>query len=399
MEKQKTLLRRIFQVENIFLVYIALKPIYLFDSGLPQLSDIFLLLCFSLLFFKLQEESEIPLNIRKTIVFFIFTFFWQAFIQLIYFFLTDKSEFLFKILFYLFNLISSVFFILVFHKSSLEKMKDVMLNGCFLSCVVIIIGLIVNRGGALRQTSFFNNPNQMGYYCLLILTTTLYLSPNNLSKIKLLFIHLSVLYASLLSYSKGAVIGIVLTYFSYFSFKLNLKRPFYFIVYFVFVAVSLFAIYDFINNDDGIAIRNEEMNILRNRIINLRDENDSDLSTGRGYGRVYEVMPHIIWGVGEGDYDRFTIMNGLEVHSTFISLLVSYGAIGLTLYIFLIIRLVRADRFSNTFKNFCLLSGVLFYALSHNGIRNTFLWIILSMMCLMNTGSNNLPSKSMDETL
>ncbi len=396
-EQQKTLFQRLFQIENIFLVYIALKPIYIFRSGLPQISDMFFLVCFSLLCFKLQKESNLSLKEKRIIVLFVVTIFYQAFIQFVYFFLTSKSEFIFKVLFYLFNAISSIFFFLVFHKAPREKMRDIVLNGCFLSCIVIIAGLIFNRGSSLRQTSFFNNPNQLGYYCLLVLTATLYLSPSNFSKIKLLIIHSSIIYASVLSYSKGAVIGIILAYFSYFSFRLNLKRPLYFIIYVAFIIASSYAVYDFINNDDGIATRNEAVNNLRRRIVNLRDENDSDLYNGRGYGRVYEVMPHILWGVAEGDYDRFRIMSGLEIHSTFISLLVSYGVIGLTLYIVLVMKLICADRFSVTFKNCCILSGVLFYALSHNGVRNTFLWIILSLICLCSEDSD-LPSKSPDET-
>ena len=384
MEQQKTFLQRIFQIENIFLVYIALKPVYIFSSGLPQFSDMFLLVCFSLLFFKLQKESALPLNIKKIIVLFVITIFYQAFIQFIYFFITSESEFAFKVLFYLFNAISSVFFFLVFHNVSYQKMTDIILNGCFLSCLVIVAGLIVKRGGTLRQTSFFNNPNQLGYYCLLILTTVLYLSPSNFSKIKLLVIHLSAVISSLLSYSKGAFIGIFLLYISYFSLKLNLKRPLYLILYMAFVFVSFYVVYDFVNNDNGIATRYEELNTMRNRLIYLGDENDSDLYNGRGYGRIHEMLPHILWGVGEGGYDRFRIMNGLEIHSTFISLLVSYGVIGLTLYLILVFKLIRADCFFQTFRNCCLLSGVFFYALSHNGIRNTFLWIILSMITLLN---------------
>ena len=56
-------------------------------------------------------------------------------------------------------------------------------------------------------------------------------------------------------------------------------------------------------------------------------ENDTALGTGRGYNRIFE-MDHFVFGMGEGGYDRFSSLNGMEAHSSYVTLFVSYGVVG-----------------------------------------------------------------------
>ena len=107
-------------------------------------------------------------------------------------------------------------------------------------------------------------------------------------------------------------------------------------------------------------------------------ENDSSLSTGRGYSRVWEIGYHFLWGKGEGAYYRFQIMTGLEVHSTFVNILVSYGLIGFAAYVYLIMKPMLHK--GETVRNLACFSGLFLYFFTHNGIRNTLLWILLAVV-------------------
>ena len=82
---------------------------------------------------------------------------------------------------------------------------------------------------------------------------------------------------------------------------------------------------------------------IRLRMGSLTTENDSNLGISRGYDRILEIKSWIFVGVGEGAYNRFTVMRGMEVHSLYASYLVSYGIIG---FCFLL-RVMSMPLFSN----------------------------------------------------
>ena len=115
-------------------------------------------------------------------------------------------------------------------------------------------------------------------------------------------------------------------------------------------------------------------------MLNLSAERDSALGTGRGYDRIREMGIHFLWGMGEGAYGRFQTMSGREVHSTFASLLVSYGLFGLLGYLVLFFKGFVNKR--SLLRNLSIMSGIFLYQLSHNGIRNTLLWLVIVLLLL-----------------
>ena len=114
-----------------------------------------------------------------------------------------------------------------------------------------------------------------------------------------------------------------------------------------------------------------------------RDDVFIDLGSGRGYSRIWEIGVHFLWGVGEGAYNRFQTMKGMEIHSTFASLLVSYGLTGLIGYALIFFRGIVYR--GNAIRNLIVFSGVLLYQVTHNGIRNTLLWLFLALFILHQT--------------
>ena len=135
---------------------------------------------------------------------------------------------------------------------------------------------------------------------------------------------------------------------------------------------------------------------MQYRILHMADKADSDLATGRGYARIFEMGVNFFWGMGEGAFYRFHTLKGLEVHSLFVNLLVSYGVIGALGYIFIVgYALINGGK--RTLYNMAGFSGIFVYSFTHNSIRNSVVWLILALLCvekvkskLVNKGSETL---------
>ena len=124
---------------------------------------------------------------------------------------------------------------------------------------------------------------------------------------------------------------------------------------------------------------------FRHRILHMASENDSSFGFGRGYNRVFEMGSNVFWGMGEGAFDRFQTLRGLEVHSTYASILVSYGILGTLLFVVCLKKIIIIPGYVK--RNLCCLTGIAMYSLTHNGIRNTLIWILFAVMFLEAEGT------------
>jgi hypothetical protein len=102
---------------------------------------------------------------------------------------------------------------------------------------------------------------------------------------------------------------------------------------------------------------------------------------------------NLLWGMGEGGYDRFTIMRGFEIHSTYANILVSYGLIGSFLALGVFLFTLKSNR--SFFRNLCCMSGIILYGISHNGIRNTLVWIVLACLIVQNNQNRLLSNEKL----
>ena len=89
---------------------------------------------------------------------------------------------------------------------------------------------------------------------------------------------------------------------------------------------------------------------------------------------------NIFWGMGEGAYERFSVMTGNEVHSTYISILASYGVIGLFLWLLCMAEFLLRKK--QVWFVLVSLSGVALYWVTHNGIRNTMVWMVIALLSI-----------------
>ena len=373
----------------ILTIYIALKPLYLSQSGSLQICDIFMVFGLIYLFFSSHGRVCLPVCAKPFI---------KALLSFVVFVIAINGlwtltgySYIKPILYYIFNFLAVIICLCVYQKNGKKAFLQAIFNGVFLSAIISLIGLGINAGSG-RATGFFNNPNQLGYYGVVIIAFVFLLSEDSWT-FKNIFSFFVGACCVILSGSKAAFIAtaiqillIVILFDNRKSYKSIVKRA---------VATAAFGIflYIFLFTDilDGSFFKSVIR--MRNRLLSIFTENDSDLGSGRGYDRIKELGIHFLWGMAEGNYSRFVSLSGLEAHSTYVSVFVSYGLIGFLLYIFfLAIAIFRKNR---TLKNFAIASGPLMYGLTHNGIRNTLVWVLLASIYLLGseTECEKMPTK------
>ena len=368
----------------ILVIYMMLKPLYILPSGMPQISDVFLVLATCVYYVRRHGRLFLSKETYTWCCFFIITLFFQAIVNIVWFGITDDAEMLLKTVYYVFNFIVSMLCLSIGREIGSKNLKKALCIGCLLSITVASIGFVFSGRMSVRQTGFFNNPNQLGYYCICILTI-IALFPDVLRKEQTIFILLVAMYGNILSLSKASIIGLFGMAICYTMWG-GKKRSRATIVKQIVIIVIVFAfVYWFLYSNNQFIISNKVLRTLRNRILKMSSENDTQLGMGRGYDRIFELKKNILWGMGEGAFKRFKILPGYEVHSTYANLIVSYGLIGFVMYVWLFAKTVIKK--GSTIRNLACLSGLLLYFITHNGIRNTLVWLILAV--LFNEGKNN----------
>ena len=129
-----------------------------------------------------------------------------------------------------------------------------------------------------------------------------------------------------------------------------------------------------IYNTTQIIQNNSLINSVQRRIQNIGKDSDDNLE-GRGYYRIYEYPEYWLFGAGEGEYSRFRY-GEIEFHSTLGNIQVSYGLVGILLFINLMRLALKNDRY----RSWYILFMIMLYGLTHNGIRNSLFWILLALM-------------------
>jgi hypothetical protein len=97
-------------------------------------------------------------------------------------------------------------------------------------------------------------------------------------------------------------------------------------------------------------------------IFKLGQSDDS--LAGRGYDRFWRFPEYLIFGAGEGDFQRFAGMYDVEIHSTLGSLVFSYGIVGAGLAV--LATLMTIERRP---AGLLYLMPAMAYGVAHNGIR------------------------------
>lgn len=219
-----------------------------------------------------------------------------------------------------------------------------------------------------RETGTFNNPNQLGFLSVCLLSSSYFLyTTKRISYFLAVILFGTALFLSIVSLSKAAMLanGVVI----FFALK---PRPtkVNLLVWIVGFFVAIFILSYLYNSG---AFNNY---LFIQRIQALSTESDSSLAS-RGYFTVFSAPWYqIVFGMG-ADNIRFAI--GHEVHSTLGSALNAYGIVGfLLMFTLLASWALKIHRHFGIIGTISIVGPSMLYGITHNGSRFVFFWILFA---------------------
>ena len=375
-------------VYGLIYLYLLLKPFYLFQSGTIQIADIFLILAFFVLLIINKNKSEkiISISIFKNRYFVFFTLF-VILINAVYFIIYLKTKFLFSSLYFIFNFMAIIIFSICY------KNEKFILNISKIFKFNIILQLLIyslNLGrfyGSQRYMGTFNDPNQFGYFIFISYIFIFLLKEKN-KKIKnsLLYLILSI-FLIFQSASTSMLLGIAV--FLVLDIIYNIPKILKILKKNIgkIIMCSLFIIVLFLMFNMGLnfGLNNKMQNSISNLLIverfkdklNRVDTNSTNKGTlleERGYDKIFLYPENLLYGAGEGMYERFKgTYHEDEIHATFPSIFFYYGTIPMFLLLFWIYHKFK----KLTFKIYIVYIALFFESFTLLNQRQALFWVII----------------------
>lgn len=369
--------------EVLIFLYFILKPFYISTSPI-QFADFLLLILFAYCVLHQREYMfSIHPHTKRAFLMWCCLTAYVCVINFVWFLHLNcnieeygTSRLLMSSLYFIYNGIAIYTVLLTYLILGKRLYRVFMYSACFSVALQILMSVVLYDSSVSRQVIAFSNPNQLGYYAIIMLTIGV-LWGDYLRTWQLLLFIIGTLYLNFISLSKASIIaGVVLIAFCI-IYRYNNKGFFHWKNKVFLIGSGIVCILALLLAGSF----GEEASLLQrvfDRITNMGREADSALGNGRGYNRIFEMGVNIFWGMGEGAYERFSVMTGNEVHSTYISLLTSYGIIGLILWLLSMAEfLIRRNKVWFVLVS---LSGVALYWITHNGIRNTMVWMVIALL-------------------
>lgn len=370
---------------NISLIlFVAFSGVYLWQSGLPQLSHLVILFASTIFISKVKK---IPFTKSY---FLLFAFLVYSFvINFYYFVIYEDLQFVISSIQVFFN-----FYLLIIVVAMLGKVGNAyssivfgVVIGYTIQWFVLLLG-IGNYTLYPRYSGTFNDPNQMAFW--LLSTYSIFLSLKDWVKINnyfSIFLHLSFLIFISMTISRSAILAIIFFTVVFFLWKILKSSKIYFFLLslLVFLFLSIIPLF----------LQHTSENIVIDRLTNLELEKQAD---ERGYTRFSEYPEYIILGSGQGEHKRFNAKKSpdflnVEMHTTWGGLLFYYGLFGfVSIAIFLLTVLLKVSSF-----NRIVLLSTFVYGISTYSFRTPIFWFLLAVFISiglsMRKENNNLINK------
>lgn len=323
-------------VINICLyLYLLLKPFYLKTSGTIQISDVFIVIAFIItiidVFKEKKKQENINLNQKILLLFLLCV----IFINTVYYVIYSDFSFIKSTLYYIF------LFIGVFTFS--RKIKDyrflrnyynIFIIDIILQSLIYILGL--GRYYEIsRYMGTFNDPNQFGFFITLAIMYVYTLE--NILNIRKRAWYVYIL--SLILIIKSSSTGMILAIATFVIIQVICNSRKIFKSKKIFSILSIICLAIFILSTIGLLLYNNyniklqrENNTtdfqIKNRILEKINKLKiaGAILEDRHLDKLFDNTKYILYGAGEGKWNRFGDNNG-EIHSTLPSILFCYGII------------------------------------------------------------------------
>lgn len=354
------------KVSGILLcVGISAIPIYVFSSGGIQPAHMIFALFIVIVIMSNGIASELPIISIAILAIYAFA------VEYFYLIRTNIYGHLIDSVYLLFNflLTSSVYCYLL--KSGFGVVRFGVIAAISVSLVSIILSGVDLKefGDSGREVGTFNNPNQLGYFsvCVLSISYILYRA-GNIGFVFAIFCFASALFISIVSLSKAAMMAnAVVIIFAIFPHRSAAKILLWILVSALMVGFTVKMILSG-ELDDYLFVR---------RMLGMFDENDSSLEA-RGYFAFMKASGfQILFGMGA---DQVYGVVGHEVHSTMGGIANNYGLVGLTICCVIFFSWAyRIYLSAGWVSAFCIVAPPMLYGLTHNGIRFSIFWIMIAI--------------------
>lgn len=354
-------------------VFPILFPFYVLPSGLPQPGTILMIAAMGLLFlnYGLSIHRELKTPVVTLLIFIFYTFLvgWGWDLMLINEPSTTQST-LIPPIYYLYNFLIFLS-VLVAYKRFGDAVLTIITHAVALSIFLQLVLTPFSFSELSRQVLFFNNPNQLGYYCLIC--ATVFAIGNGSRPTNFLYqgaFYIAIIFLTSISLSKAAILGVGMLMLLQARRKAGVL-----VVSALFLAAVI----------GSIEIGQDTFNSLADRFNNIGHASDDNFAA-RGYDRIANHPEYWIFGAAEGAYSRFDSVTDNEMHSTWGTLFFAYGIVGCTI---VMTFLFQAYRTSRTQDLICL-APVAFYGITHQGLRASLLWLLLAFVVCVGMEAHQL---------
>ncbi|MGF1640657.1 MAG: O-antigen ligase family protein [Rhodospirillales bacterium] len=357
-------------------LHFVLKPFYLWDSGLPQVSDFVMVVLMVCVFVFGRPAPDYRTLITPFLLFSVYA----ATVNTVWFMIHLHDRILMSAFFYVYNFLAFYAFFCALRKYGEQSFVVLAYTISVTLVCYMILSFFVAGSHAWRGTLFFNNPNQLAYY--LILATCSLGIINHVKSVPLVILipaYAAATYLMMTTISRAGIVCIALTVFLVFVKRFRYA-----------IALSLFAVpLVFLGPP---ASMNDRLDSIQTRYERRFDQMEEGGGTNsiywRGYNRIFEHPEHLLFGAGEGSEIRLGYRH--EIHSTWAVLVFGYGIIGFGLFALGLWGLFRIAGFA---PSLFLIPPAL-YGTTHQGLRFTTLWVLLAVLayagvCLQRTTAGN----------
>lgn len=347
-------------------LYLIGKMFYVLGRGAAQPADVAL----ALMALFVSPPWAVKRMVREWTIFALLVL-WVLIVNTGWALITGKIAFMVSATYYIFNflVVTAVF-------STRERdpalFDRVIANALLVSIVIQFVAVVILGGvSGGRATGTFNNPNQLSYWALLTVSILLIVRQNRTRLWDLPFLMMA-LWCQVAGASRAGAVSILLLLagWAWFALETPIKRVLGILI--GAMVAALFVASPLVSEMMG----NKQVSVVESRLS--RKGEDSQLEI-RNYTRITKFYQYTALGAGEGFLARFEENWGettVEIHSSFGTMLFSYGVVGLTLFLLFIAGLFRKLPIGIGMY----LVPALIYGFTHQGLRFTFFWMMLGIM-------------------